>query len=136
PETFADLDGHCGGQDGGCPNVTVKADSDPHVMTNVQLDSKTTRSGVGSDMTITITDSHGKPIPGALVKEAPSTKNNLNPDKAATQTANPSTLSTDSKGTIHDIVMQPVTDKPVDPSQASVIGAVAAGQPVDKTITQ
>jgi len=136
PETFADLDGHCGQQDGGCPNVAVKADSDPHVMTNVKLDSKTTRTGVGSTMTITITDSQGKPIPGALVKESPSTQNNLDPNKAAAQVANSKAVATDNNGAISDVVMQTVTDKQIDPTQASVVGQVAAGQPVDKTVTQ
>ncbi len=136
PETFADLDGHCGQQDGGgCPHVEVKADSDPQVMMNVKLDDKTTRSGVGSMMTITVTDGQGKPIPGAVVKENPTTRDNFE-NSAQAQTANSKTVATDQNGTIRDVVMQPVTDKHMDDDQASMIGQISSNYAVDKTITQ
>jgi RHS repeat-associated protein len=131
-----DKDGHCGQQQSGggssCPSVTVtvKADSDPHVMHNQPPNPDIAK--VGTTTTVKITDGHDKPIAEAKVQENPSTTNNLTGTNSGNQ-ANPNPVTTAADGTFKDIVAQQVV---AEPTSTAEIQDHVNKTPYDKTTNQ
>jgi hypothetical protein len=142
PLAGVDADGHCGQQQQGgtCPNVTVKVNAPPTVQTNVPVNGQKV-SGVGTTTTIKLTNANGTPAAGVPIKASPSTKTTITLDgQTSTRTssntqANPAPVTTSAQGTIGDIVMQPITNKPVGPNQA-ITAQDGAGAQNEVPLTQ
>jgi RHS repeat-associated protein len=144
-----DADGHCGGGPNDPPcdgvKVQVKPDAQPHPMPNTgpitTADGKKQYiTGVGTTTTVTFTKD-GKPLSGVSVQESPVTTNVV-PKGTAKENANPNSVTTSDKGTITDVVMQPMIGSPqpradfATPDGLAAINDVANGVPVLKQINQ
>jgi RHS repeat-associated protein len=137
PTTFADVDGHCPGDD--CKKVQVTVTAPPvDVVQNTGPINGRYKSGVGTTATVTLTDKKGHPMAGVQVKENPVTKDNLTGN--TTSGGNPSNVATSTKGTIQDVIVAPLRNDAephsFTPEDSAAMKDAATSLPYNRTTDQ
>ncbi|HEY6253860.1 MAG TPA: RHS repeat-associated core domain-containing protein [Candidatus Angelobacter sp.] len=145
PTSIPDSDGHCPGDNCSNVQVTVTADSPPHMIINGKVPGAGGGyvSGAGTTTTITFSGNKSAPLPGMSVKETPVTTDNLTGKNVPNQSRQ-ETIATGPNGTIHDVVggvITPVTSEPQNFSKEDLAGmkdvvtTVPYNHTTDQTLT-
>jgi len=137
PETFADLDGHCGGPNDPCAGISVTAEvtQQPTMQVNQKVPGTNTQvTGPVGEITFTVTKD-GKPLPGVKATETNTVTQTVNGMKQDPGPPFEGKTSSDKNGQFKDAVGLVLETNGSD-KQAKVVTSFFNGNAIEQTDKQ